>query len=76
MIGMSKQGGFNGTNECIFYVTTGAHLSFMDNKNVVFGRVVNGMRTFKMIDKAETDNEKPMSHICIKSAGIYKMEVY
>lgn len=51
MIGMAKESGYASTNECIFYVTIGAPLSYMDNKNVIFARVVNGMRTFNMISK-------------------------
>ena len=42
---MCKRGGHADTNECQFYITLGAPLSFMDNTHVVFGRVVNGMRT-------------------------------
>ena len=50
LLGMSKEMGYASTNECQFYVTTGSPLSFMDNKNVVFGRVINGMRTINMIN--------------------------
>jgi cyclophilin family peptidyl-prolyl cis-trans isomerase len=71
MIGMSKESGYAGTNECIFYITLGAPLSYMDNKNVIFGRVINGMRTFKMIEKGDIDNEKPVSPIQIKDASLY-----
>lgn len=60
------------SNECMFYVTTGAPLTFLDNNNVVFGRVISGLRTFKMIDKAETLNEKPTQVITITGCGIYK----
>ena len=56
---MSKEMGHNGTNEFMFYVTTSAPLSYMDNKNVVFGRIVNGMRSIKMIEKIECFNQKP-----------------
>ena len=71
LLGMSKRSGYANTNECQFYVTTGAPLSFMDNKNVVFGRVISGMRSIKMIDKLECYNQKPTSIVQIKSAGLY-----
>ena len=71
LLGMSKDMGYAATNECQFYVTTGSPLSFMDNKNVVFGRVINGMRTINMINKIETFNQKPNGKITIKSCGIY-----
>jgi cyclophilin family peptidyl-prolyl cis-trans isomerase len=60
------------TNECQFYVTTSAPLSFLDNKNVVFGRVINGLRTFKMIEKLEVNNEKPLDSVNIVKSGAYK----
>ena len=43
----------------------------MDNKNVVFGRVISGMRAIKMIDKLECYNQKPTSIVQIKAAGLY-----
>ena len=46
---MSKESGNSCTNECCFYITTAAPLTYMDNRNVVFGRVINGMRTINMI---------------------------
>ena len=46
----------------------------MDCKNVVFGRVIQGMRTFKMIEKLDTQNGVPVVDVSIKAAGIYKGE--
>lgn len=40
MLGMCKRDGLSHTNECQFYVTMGAPLTFLDNKNVIFGRVI------------------------------------
>ena len=40
LLGMSKKDGLKHTNLCQFYVTTGTPLSFMNNKYVVFGRVI------------------------------------
>lgn len=42
------------SNECQFYVTVNAPLSFMD-KNTVFGRVISGMRIFRMMEKKADD---------------------
>lgn len=71
LIGMCKRNDYQNTNECQFYVTLNAPLSFMDNKNVIFGRIINGMRTFRMIDKIESFNEQPISKIVIMEAGLY-----
>ena len=43
----------------------------MDKTNVVFGRVVAGMRAIKMIDKLECYNQKPTSIVQIKTSGLY-----
>ena len=49
MLGMCKKGGFANTNECQFYITV-QPVPFMDRKNVVFGRVIDGMAAIQMID--------------------------
>jgi cyclophilin family peptidyl-prolyl cis-trans isomerase len=69
---MCRDGDKANSNECMFYVTTGSPLHFLDNKNVVFGRVISGLRTFKMIEKVETVNEKPTQAITITGCGVYK----
>lgn len=46
-------------------------MTFLDNQNVVFGRVVQGMRAFKLIEKLETTNEKPNETVKIVKAGQY-----
>ena len=71
LLGMAKRNGYANTNECQFYITTGAPLPYMDNVNVVFGRVISGMRAFKMIDKLDCYNQKPTSVVKINNAGIY-----
>ena len=71
MLGMCKRNGLKHTNECQFYVTTGAPLTFLDGQNVVFGRVVQGMRAFKLIEKLDTTNEKPNDPVKITKAGAY-----
>jgi cyclophilin family peptidyl-prolyl cis-trans isomerase len=57
---MCKKKGYSHSNECQFYVTTNAPLSFLDNKYVVFGRVISGMRAFKLIEKLDIVNERPV----------------
>jgi cyclophilin family peptidyl-prolyl cis-trans isomerase len=69
LLGMCKRQGLKHTNESQFYVTTGAPLTFLDNKNVVFGRVIQGMRAFKLIEKLETTNERPNECVKIVKAG-------
>ena len=71
MLGMSKRNGLSHTNESQFYITMGAPLTFLDNKNVVFGRVIMGMRALKLIEKLETTNEKPNEAVKISQAGPY-----
>lgn len=72
LIGMCKRSGYANTNECQFYVTMGSPITFMDGVNVVFGRVIHGMRVFKLIEKIETHNQKPLKKIEIEASGIYK----
>jgi peptidylprolyl isomerase len=59
------------TNECQFYVTTGAPLGFMDGKYVVFGRVIQGMRAFRKMEKMDSLNERPKEKIEISDCGEY-----
>ena len=68
---MSKRNDYANTNECQFYVTLGAPLTYMDNKNVIFGRIINGMKTFRSIEKLETYNQKPTSKVIIRKGGVY-----
>ena len=71
LLGMCKRNDYANSNECQFYVTLGAPLSYMDNKNVVFGRIINGMKTFRSIEKLETYNQKPTSKVIIRKGGAY-----
>ena len=69
---MCQRSGLPNTNACQFYVTTAAPLSFMDNKNVVFGRVVEGMHFVRKIDALECVNEKSANMpVTICHAGPY-----
>uniref|UniRef100_A0A7S3FWT3 Peptidyl-prolyl cis-trans isomerase n=1 Tax=Strombidium rassoulzadegani TaxID=1082188 RepID=A0A7S3FWT3_9SPIT len=72
LLGMCKRSNVKHSNECQFYVTLGAPLSFLDGKNVIFGRVVEGFRVFKLIEKMHTVNEKPTPNVIIEKAGVYE----
>jgi len=61
LLGMCKRNGIKHTNNMQFYITTGAPLSFLDNENVVFGRVISGMHFIESIEKLETVNEKSVN---------------
>jgi cyclophilin family peptidyl-prolyl cis-trans isomerase len=43
----------------------------MDGQNVVFGRVIDGFRTFKLIERMDSVNEKPHPPVLIESAGLF-----
>jgi len=70
---MCKRGGIPNSNECQFYVTLGSPLTFMDGKTVVFGRVVEGFRVFKLIEKLDLVNEKPAQPVRVVSAGVHEL---
>jgi cyclophilin family peptidyl-prolyl cis-trans isomerase len=74
LIGMCKRGGIPNSNECQYYVTLGAPLTFMDGQTVVFGRVVEGFRVFKLIEKLDLVNEKPAQPVRVVSAGIHQLQ--
>lgn len=69
LVGMCKRSGYSHSGECQFYVTTTSPLSFLDSKYVVFGRVISGMRAFKIMQKVDILNEKPVQPIKIVAAG-------
>jgi cyclophilin family peptidyl-prolyl cis-trans isomerase len=58
LLGMCKRSGIKHSNETQFYITLGAPLEFLDNENVVFGRVISGMDSLSEIGQLETVNEK------------------
>ena len=71
LLGYCKKSGLKYTNECQFYVTIGSPLSFMDGKYVVFGRVIQGMRAFRQMEKMDCLNERPKDKIEISDCGEY-----
>lgn len=70
---MCKRGGIPHTNECQFYVTLGAPLSFLDGQTVVFGRVIEGFKVFQLIEQMACENERPLPTPTIIGAGIHKI---
>lgn len=74
LIGMCKRNGIANTNECQFYVTLSGPLPFLDGETVVFGRVVNGFRVFRQIEKLDTTNEYPIPQVVIQDSGLYKID--
>lgn len=71
MLGMCKRSDLKHTNESQFYVTLGAPLSFLDNNNVVFGRVVSGYATLCKIEALPTMNDRPNEVVKISQASAY-----
>ena len=45
----------------------------MDTKYVIFGRVIAGMRAFKIMQKIELINEKPAQAVKIVATGEFKV---
>lgn len=69
LLGMCKRNGQSHSAESMFYITMGTPLTFLDNKNVIFGRVIMGMRALKLIEKLDCTNEKPTEPAKITQAG-------
>jgi len=74
LLGMCKRNGLKHTNESQFYITTGAPLTYLDGKNVVFGRVVKGMQVVRLMEQSETVNERPSDSIKISKTSVYKVD--
>ncbi|KII84856.1 hypothetical protein PLICRDRAFT_45677 [Plicaturopsis crispa FD-325 SS-3] len=57
------------TNGCQFFITT-AKCDFLDNKHVVFGKVVDGMLTLRKIENVPTGpNNRPKLTVKITECG-------
>lgn len=68
LLGMCKKNNASHSNECQFYITLGAPLTFLDNEYVIFGRVISGMRALRAFENMETTNEKPNDSIKVVNA--------
>lgn len=66
IVGMANQGPH--TNASQFYITL-KEMPTWDQKYVAFGRVVEGMRALKILEKAATQNDRPMTEIIIDDCG-------
>ena len=67
LLGLCKESGFSNTNECQFYITTAAPLSYMDGKNVVFG----GMNSKIFLNRSLEKNTSFGENIFIGSNCIF-----
>lgn len=59
------------TNNSQFYITLEA-LPWLDGTRVAFGKVVEGMRVLKVLEKMETVNERPKEDVTIKACSEVK----
>jgi len=66
VVGMANQGPH--TNASQFYITLKA-MPTWDDKYVAFGRVVEGMRTLKILERVQTVNDRPTAEIVIADCG-------
>ena len=76
LLGMAKRAEIPHTNGSQFYVTLTAPLTFMDKTYVVFGRVVQGFRMFKIIEKiALKAPEENSTKFLITDSGQYTYSI-
>ncbi|EKX42386.1 hypothetical protein GUITHDRAFT_88150 [Guillardia theta CCMP2712] len=70
-LGMSNTGPHS--NVCQFYISL-EKLSWLDGKNVVFGRVVDGLKAVKFVGKAQVQpwNQKPLLDHYIADCGLFR----
>lgn len=60
---------FADTNGCQWFITT-AKAEWLDNKHVVFGKVIDGMLTVRRIENVQTGpNNKPKLPVIIAQCG-------
>ncbi|ELU12273.1 hypothetical protein CAPTEDRAFT_155965 [Capitella teleta] len=67
MLSMANSG--QDTNGCQFFITC-AKCEFLDNKHVVFGRVIDGMLVLRKVENVPTGhNNKPKLPVVISECG-------
>jgi len=54
-------------------VTLNSPLTYLDGKNCVFGRVIIGMRAFRMMERITGDAQDPAEKIQIYDCGDYRI---
>ncbi|KAJ3101105.1 hypothetical protein HK100_004599 [Physocladia obscura] len=68
LLSMANSG--KNTNGSQFFITT-APKPHLDNKHVVFGRVLKGVGIVRAMESCETNDDKPTAPIAIASCGEY-----
>ncbi len=61
------------SNGSQFFVTL-APLQWLDCKFVAFGRVISGLRVFRLIEKLKLNNERPVEPCVVVGCGIFSGE--
>lgn len=74
LLGMCKSEGRKHSNECQFYVTLSAPLTYLDGKYCVFGRVISGMRVFRTMERISTPQQNTDEKIQIIDCGEYSVK--
>eukprot|EP00586_Coscinodiscus_wailesii_P021072 CAMPEP_0172496084 /NCGR_PEP_ID=MMETSP1066-20121228/81334_1 /TAXON_ID=671091 /ORGANISM="Coscinodiscus wailesii, Strain CCMP2513" /LENGTH=202 /DNA_ID=CAMNT_0013268183 /DNA_START=145 /DNA_END=753 /DNA_ORIENTATION=+ len=70
MLSMANAG--PNSNRSQFFINT-IKTQWLDNKNVVFGKVVDGTDVVRMIEKQGTNSGRPRSKVVIKDSGELKL---
>jgi len=62
------------TNGSQFFITT-KKTPWLDNRHVVFGKVLSGMKTIRKVEKTDTDSrDRPFKDVVIADAGVEEVE--
>jgi len=62
------------TNGSQFFITT-KKTSWLDNRHVVFGKIINGMKVVRAIESSKTDGrDKPVEDVVIVDCGVLPVD--